>query len=87
MWDTRHFLSSAVVGVSGMWVPWEECLMADRPWRKRWKYTPEYRVEAVRLVLETGRMIAAVARELGVCELGRLSRPSGPGWMPRSGDG
>lgn len=32
----------------------------------RKKYTPEYRQEAARLVIDTGRPIAAVARELGV---------------------
>ncbi|WP_033107415.1 transposase [Microbacterium profundi] len=36
-------------------------------------YTPEYRREAVRLVIDTGRTVAAVAREIGVGEqlLGR----------------
>jgi transposase len=34
----------------------------------RRKYTPEYREEAVRLVIETSRPIAAVARELGIVE-------------------
>ena len=32
------------------------------------KFTPEYRCEAVRLVIETSRPIAEVARELGVNE-------------------
>ena len=32
------------------------------------KFTPEYRWEAVRLVIETSRPIAEVARELGVNE-------------------
>jgi len=32
----------------------------------RKKYTPEYRIEAARLVTETGRPIAHVAAELGV---------------------
>ena len=32
----------------------------------RKKYTPEYRQEAARLVIDTGRPIAQVARELGV---------------------
>ena len=32
----------------------------------RKKYTPEYRQEAARLVIDTGRPIAAVARELGI---------------------
>lgn len=32
------------------------------------KFTPEYREEAVKLVLETGRPIAAVARDLGINE-------------------
>lgn len=34
----------------------------------RRQYTAEYREEAVRLVLDSGRPIAAVARELGVHE-------------------
>ena len=40
---------------------------------KRKMYTPEYRREAARLVIDTGRTIAAVAREIGVGEqlLGR----------------
>jgi transposase len=40
---------------------------------KRKTYTPEYRREAARLVIETGRTVAAVAREIGVGEqlLGR----------------
>jgi len=40
---------------------------------KRKSYTPKYRQEAARLVIETGRTIAEVAREIGVGEqlLGR----------------
>ena len=40
---------------------------------KRKTYTPAYRREAARLVIETGRPIAVVAREIGVGEalLGR----------------
>ncbi len=40
---------------------------------KRKTYTPEYRREAARLVIDTGRTVAAVAREIGVGEqlLGR----------------
>ena len=40
---------------------------------KRKTYTPEYRREAARLVIDTGRRVAAVAREIGVGEqlLGR----------------
>ncbi len=34
----------------------------------RKKYTPEYRQEAARLVIESGRPIAHVAKELGVGE-------------------
>lgn len=33
---------------------------------KRKTYTPEYRREAARLVIDTGRTIAAVASEIGV---------------------
>ena len=32
------------------------------------KYTPEYRQEAARLVIESGRPIAHVAKEIGVAE-------------------
>ena len=41
--------------------------------RKRTTYTPEYRDQAVRLVVDTGRPIAHVAAEIGVGEqlLGR----------------
>ena len=40
---------------------------------KRREFTPEYKDEAVKLVINTGRPIARVARELGVTEqsLGR----------------
>lgn len=43
---------------------------------KRRKFTPEYRREAARLVIDTGRPIAVVAREIGVGEqlLGRWVR-------------
>ena len=39
----------------------------------RKKYTPEYRQEAARLVIESGRPIAHVAKEIGVAE-GRLGK-------------
>lgn len=32
------------------------------------KFTPEYRVEAVKMVIETSRPIAEVARDLGINE-------------------
>ena len=35
---------------------------------RRRKFTPEYRAEAVKAVIETSRPIAQVARELGVLE-------------------
>ncbi len=35
---------------------------------KRRKYSPEFKTEAVRLVIETSRPIAEVAREIGVHE-------------------
>ena len=43
---------------------------------KRKKYTPEFREQAARLVIETGRPIAHVAAEIGVGEqlLGRWVR-------------
>jgi transposase len=41
--------------------------------RQRREFTPEYKDEAVKLVINTGRAVATVARELGVQEstLGR----------------
>lgn len=41
--------------------------------RQRREFTPEYKDEAVKLVINTGRSVAVVARELGVKEqtLGR----------------
>lgn len=36
--------------------------------KKRRSFTPEYRCEAARLVIESGRPIAHVARELGLGE-------------------
>lgn len=41
--------------------------------RQRRAFTPEYKDEAVKLVINTGRPIAVVARELGIVEatLGR----------------
>ncbi len=41
--------------------------------RQRREFTPEYKDEAVRLVVNTGRAVATVARELGINEatLGR----------------
>lgn len=36
--------------------------------RKRRQYTPAYRHEAARLVIDTGRPIVQVAREIGVGE-------------------
>ena len=36
--------------------------------RKYQKYSPEYREEAAKLVVETSRPIADVARELGIGE-------------------
>jgi transposase len=35
---------------------------------RRRKFTPEYRAEAVKAVIETSRPIAQVARELGILE-------------------
>ena len=41
--------------------------------RQRREFTPEYKDEAVKLVINTGRPVAVVARELGIQEstLGR----------------
>ena len=36
--------------------------------QQRRKFTPEFRDEAVRLVLDTGRPVAEVARDIGVVE-------------------
>jgi transposase len=36
--------------------------------RKKQSYSPEFRAEAVRQVIETSRPIAAVARDLGIVE-------------------
>lgn len=33
---------------------------------KRKSYTPQYRIDAAHLVIDTGRTIAAVAEEIGV---------------------
>ncbi len=51
----------------------------------RKKYTPEYRQEAARLVIDTGRPIAEVARELnlGATLLGRWVKKE----RERAGDG
>ena len=45
--------------------------------RQRREFTPEYKDEAVRLVVNTGRPVAVVARELGFSEstLGRWVNP------------
>ena len=66
-----------IVGLSGR--------MSVMGTKKRKTYTPEYRREAARLVIDTGRTIAAVAREIGVGEalLGRWVAAE----RARSGDG
>jgi len=46
----------------GLLVPREECPYVG----KRRKYTPEFREQAARLVIETGRPVAHVAAEIGV---------------------
>jgi len=40
--------------------------MTNMSGKHRRKFTPEYRREAARLVIETGRSIAQVARDVGV---------------------
>ena len=56
--------------------------------KRRKTYTSEYRREAARLVIDTGRTVAAVASEIGVGEqlLGRWVRlerdRTGPGEAP-----
>ncbi len=51
---------------------------------KRRKYTPEFREQAARLVIETGRPVAHVAAEIGVGDqcwgVGCASTASGCGW-------
>jgi len=42
------------------------CLVSEKKKRSRRTFTPEYRSQAARLVIETGRPIAGVAREIGV---------------------
>ena len=49
--------------------------------KKRNQYTKEYKVEAVRLIVEEGRRISEVSRELGVGE-NLLSR-----WKKKSEEG
>lgn len=39
--------------------------MAESPRRRR-QFTPEFKLEAVRLVTENGRKVSEVARELGI---------------------
>jgi Transposase len=46
----------------GLLVPREECPYVG----KRRKYTPEFREQVARLVIETGRPVAHVAAEIGV---------------------
>lgn len=36
--------------------------------RRKHNYTPEFRVEAVKMVIETSRPVAQVAKEIGVVE-------------------
>ncbi|MCH7623243.1 MAG: transposase, partial [Nitrospinae bacterium] len=44
--------------------------------KKRRQYTKEFKIEAVRLIVEEGRRISEVARELGISEalLGRWKK-------------
>jgi len=51
---------------------------------KRREFTPEYKDEAVKLVINTGRPVAVVARELGIVEqtLGNWVKATGPGTGP-----
>jgi len=43
--------------------------------RTRRGFTPEYKDEAVKLVINTGRTVATVARELGLNEAGAQALP------------
>ena len=58
----------AAIGAADVAVPW--VAMAGF---QAWEFTPEYKDEAVKLVINTGRAVATVARELGINEatLGR----------------
>ncbi len=51
--------------------------------KKRNQYTKEFKIEAVRLILEEGRRIAELARELGVGE-NLLSRSGFYAWLNRN---
>ena len=57
----------------GLLVPAKDVRMSG----KRRKYTPEFREQAARLVIETGRPVAHVAAEIGVGKqvLGSLGAP------------
>ena len=53
--------------------------------RQRREFSPEYKDEAVGLVINTGRTVAVVARELGINEatLGRwVNLQKGPRGLP-----
>lgn len=53
---------------------------------QRWKFTPEFRAEEVRLVLDTGRPIAQLARDISVVEetLGNCVSSIGPSTSVRN---
>lgn len=57
--------------------------------KKRRAFTPEYRVEAARLVIESGRPIAHVADELGIGHqlLGRWVREEESRHLPAEPEG
>ena len=42
--------------------------------KKRKQYTKEYKVEAVRLIVEEGRSLSEVARELGTAFIAPLEK-------------
>ena len=54
--------------VSGIHSPAGRMFNISDQKRQRRSFTPEYRVEVANLVIETGRSIAAVAKEIGVGE-------------------
>ena len=64
---------------SGIRSRWRDVFMS----RTRWSFTTEYKVEAAHRVIDSGRTIAEVARELGGVPTPRSSRKYGLTSAPR----
>ena len=75
-WGSPRLTDTLIAGPAGF--RGEDVCMSGS--RKRKNYTPAYRRDAAHLVIDTGRPIAHVAKEIGVGEA--LLRPLG---SPRSG--